>query len=59
MDVLAANVLATAISPVFTPGVNLVRAVFLEPSVRDLYDDREAAATAPSAGRRRSPAPTP
>jgi transcriptional regulator with XRE-family HTH domain len=34
MDVLAANALASALSPVFTPGVNLVRAVFLDPEPR-------------------------
>ena len=37
MDVLAANALATAVSPVFSSGVNVVRATFLDPEVRRLY----------------------
>ncbi|WP_051325179.1 helix-turn-helix transcriptional regulator [Candidatus Solirubrobacter pratensis] len=37
MDVLAANPLAHALSPIYTPGVNLVRATFLDPGVRELY----------------------
>jgi transcriptional regulator with XRE-family HTH domain len=37
LDVLAANPLATALSPQFTPGVNLLRAAFLDPAVRTLY----------------------
>jgi transcriptional regulator with XRE-family HTH domain len=41
MDVLAANPLASALSPVFTPGVNLVRAVFLDPDVRAHWRDWE------------------
>jgi transcriptional regulator with XRE-family HTH domain len=40
MDVLVANPLATALSPLFTPGVNLLRAAFLDPAVRTLYGDR-------------------
>ena len=39
LDVLAANSLATALSPLFTPGVNLLRAAFLDPSVRTLFGD--------------------
>jgi transcriptional regulator with XRE-family HTH domain len=39
LDVLAANPLATALSPQFTPGVNLLRAAFLDPAVRTLYGD--------------------
>jgi transcriptional regulator with XRE-family HTH domain len=39
MDVLAANPLAHTLSPIYTPGVNLVRATFLDPSVRELYGD--------------------
>ena len=39
MDVLAANALASALSPIFNPGVNLVRAVFLDPDVRTLARD--------------------
>src|ERR1700756_5936478 len=40
LDVLAANPLATALSPQFTPGVNLLRAAFLDPAVRSLYGDQ-------------------
>jgi transcriptional regulator with XRE-family HTH domain len=39
LDVLAANPLATALSPLFTPGVNLLRAAFLDPGARTLYGD--------------------
>ncbi len=39
MDVLAANALAVALSPLFAPGVNSVRAAFLDPAVRELYRD--------------------
>lgn len=39
LDVLAANPLATALSPLFTPGVNLLRAAFLDPTVRTLFGD--------------------
>jgi transcriptional regulator with XRE-family HTH domain len=44
MDILAANALALALSPVFSPGVNLVRATFLDPEVRRLVSDWEAVA---------------
>jgi hypothetical protein len=44
MDVLAANALASAVSPFFSPGVNLVRATFLDPEVRRLSGDWESAA---------------
>jgi transcriptional regulator with XRE-family HTH domain len=40
LDVLAANPLATALSPQFTPGVNQLRAAFLDPAVRTLYGDQ-------------------
>ena len=36
-DVLSANALALALSPRFTTGTNLVRAMFLDPASRDLY----------------------
>jgi transcriptional regulator with XRE-family HTH domain len=39
LDVLAANPLATALSPHLTPGVNQLRAAFLDPAVRTLYGD--------------------
>ena len=40
LDVLAANPLAPALSPQFTPGVNLLRTAFLDPAVRTLYGDQ-------------------
>jgi hypothetical protein len=40
LDVLAANPLAMALSPQFRPGVNLLRAAFLDPAVRTLYGDQ-------------------
>jgi transcriptional regulator with XRE-family HTH domain len=40
LDVLAANAIATALSPLFTPGVNLLRATFLETAAHDLYGDQ-------------------
>jgi transcriptional regulator with XRE-family HTH domain len=40
LDVLAANPLAAALSPQFTPGVNLLRTAFLDPAVRRLYRDQ-------------------
>ena len=47
MDVLAANPLATALAPYYTPGENLVRVAFLDPRLRDRYEDwdRTTAAT--------------
>ena len=39
LDVLAANPLAMALSPHLTPGVNQLRAAFLDPAVRTLYGD--------------------
>ena len=42
MDVLAANSLALALAPtVFTPGVNIVRATFLDPETRRLIGNWE------------------
>jgi transcriptional regulator with XRE-family HTH domain len=41
MDVLAANTLATALVPFYTKGENLVRAVFLDPRVPDIYGNWE------------------
>ncbi|MFD3450725.1 helix-turn-helix transcriptional regulator [Streptomyces sp. NPDC058691] len=37
MDVLASNALATAMSPIFLPGVNVIRAAFLDKELRSLY----------------------
>ncbi|MET1074542.1 MAG: helix-turn-helix transcriptional regulator, partial [Umezawaea sp.] len=39
MTVLAANPLAIALSPYFAPGVNTLRAAFLEPGMRTFYRD--------------------
>jgi len=43
LEVLATNPLAIALSPSFTPGVNRLRAMFLDPTVRDLHRDWEVA----------------
>ncbi len=42
LDVLASNTLATNLSPLFTPGENLLRAIFLvpDPASRALYGDQ-------------------
>jgi hypothetical protein len=42
-DVLAANRLATALSPGIRPGANRLRSVFLDPAERDLHPDWEQA----------------
>jgi transcriptional regulator with XRE-family HTH domain len=39
LDILAANALASALSPIFTTGVNQVRAIFLDPGARTLWRD--------------------
>ncbi|GLY28171.1 helix-turn-helix transcriptional regulator [Kineosporia sp. NBRC 101731] len=39
LDVLAANRLATLVAPVFVPGVNMLRAVLLDPRLRDVRED--------------------
>lgn len=44
LDILAANALASALSPVFSPGVNLVLATFLDPEVRRLVGDWDTVA---------------
>jgi transcriptional regulator with XRE-family HTH domain len=41
LDVLAANPLMTALSPMYTPGRNLLRAAFLDSAVEDLFCDAE------------------
>jgi transcriptional regulator with XRE-family HTH domain len=53
-DVLAANRLATAVSPNIRPGVNRLRAIFLDPGEQDLYLDWEQAARGMVAGFRGS-----
>jgi transcriptional regulator with XRE-family HTH domain len=52
MDVLAANRLGQALSPNYRPGVNLLRAVFLDPSDRELHQDWERATEEGVAGLR-------
>ena len=39
LDVLAANPLMTALSPMYTPGRNILRAAFLDSAVSDLFCD--------------------
>lgn len=39
MDVLSSNRLASALSPLFSTGTNVLRSAFLDPSVRELYRD--------------------
>ena len=51
-EVVEANALATALCPAFTAGVNLVRATFLDPGVRELYDDWDTVAREAVAGLR-------
>jgi transcriptional regulator with XRE-family HTH domain len=41
MDVLAANPLMTALSPMYTPGRNVLRAAFLHSAVSDLFCEAE------------------
>jgi MmyB-like transcription regulator ligand binding domain len=52
MDVLTANRLASALSPSFSPGVNLVRAAFLGSELRTLFRDWENVARSIVAGLR-------
>ncbi|MCF3963765.1 helix-turn-helix domain-containing protein [Streptomyces fuscigenes] len=42
MTTVAANAVAVALSPYFSPGVNTLRAAFLEPEMRELYEDWDA-----------------
>ena len=42
MNILAANQLARAIVPLFAPGTNFIRTLFLDPIARDVYDELEA-----------------
>jgi transcriptional regulator with XRE-family HTH domain len=51
-DVLAANKLAMALSPMYTPGRNLVRDMFLEHEVRALFPDWADIATQTAAALR-------
>jgi transcriptional regulator with XRE-family HTH domain len=43
LDVLAANQLASALVPYYRPGVNLVRASFLDPAIDETHGDRDRA----------------
>ncbi|MGI5522296.1 helix-turn-helix domain-containing protein [Micromonospora sp. CA-259024] len=52
LDVLFANPMATALAPIFRAGVNLLRAVFLDPSVPTLYPALTAVAANAVAGLR-------
>ena len=54
LDVLAANALATAISPRIASGQNRLRAVFLDPDEQELYPDWEDTTARLVAGFRRS-----
>lgn len=53
-DVLAANALATAVSPRLVAGANRLRDMFLDPAERALYPDWEATTVALVAGFRHS-----
>jgi transcriptional regulator with XRE-family HTH domain len=57
MDVLAANPLMTALSPMYTPGRNLLRAAFLESGVGGLFCDAEARLQSMVSGLRASVGP--
>lgn len=49
-DELAANKLAMALSPLYTPGRNLIRGMFLDPEARTLFPDwKEIAAQSAAA----------
>jgi transcriptional regulator with XRE-family HTH domain len=54
LDVLAVNALASALSPVFSPGVNLVRATFLDPRARRLLSSDQDGAEARAVARLRA-----
>jgi transcriptional regulator with XRE-family HTH domain len=54
MDVLAGNQLAQALSPHYRPGVNVLRAVFLDPYDRILHPDWERATREAVSGLRAS-----
>ncbi|WIX84103.1 hypothetical protein QRX50_33435 [Amycolatopsis carbonis] len=42
LDVLAANPVVAALSPVYTPGTNLLRAVLLDPAAQEFFTGWEA-----------------
>jgi hypothetical protein len=51
-NVLGANELAKAVLPLLKPGNNFVRAIFLDPAARELYDDIEGRRLAAAANLR-------
>ncbi|MGZ0199553.1 helix-turn-helix domain-containing protein [Streptomyces sp. RM1] len=53
-DVLAANDLAVALNAQFTPGLNVLREVFMDPAAHDIYPDWEEVALGAVAGVRAS-----
>jgi transcriptional regulator with XRE-family HTH domain len=44
LDVLAANPVSVALTPAFSPGVNCLRALFLDPQMRSFYGNWESVA---------------
>lgn len=58
LDVLAANPLATALSPNFAPGRNVVRQLFLDPTDRELHADWDRATASLVGGLREKADPT-
>ena len=58
-DVLAVNSLATALAPYYVVGNNLLRATFLDPMVRQMYDDWEQLTARAVAALRSLAGPTP
>jgi transcriptional regulator with XRE-family HTH domain len=57
LDVLAANPLMTALSPMYTPGRNILRAAFLDSAVGDLFCDAAARLESMVSGLRASVGP--
>jgi transcriptional regulator with XRE-family HTH domain len=57
-DILASNALARALSPLYSPGRNLVRDTFLEPSARTFFADWPTIAAQAVAGLRQEAATT-
>ena len=54
MGILSVNALAAALSPVFSPGINLVRATFLDPEARRLLSSDQDSAEARAVARLRA-----
>ncbi len=52
MDVLAVNPLATAVAPYHVVGENVVRTAFLDPRIRDMYEDWDSVTASTAAGLR-------